>query len=112
MFKIIKSIEEFNSEINNNDICVIDFFATWCAPCKSLTENLTNIVKSDTVINNNISKIAFIKVDVEEFEDLAMTFKISGLPHVIFYKNKKLTNYYVTGNNPNAIINIICKLLA
>ena len=110
IFTVIKSSDEFDKAINENEICVIDFFATWCGPCKTLSEKLNELVKNNNLINSNKS-IKFIKVDVDEFEDIAVTYKISSLPHVIFYKNGKLSNLYVTGCYPDKIISIINQLL-
>jgi thioredoxin 1 len=107
IFTVIKSQEEFDNAISNSHICVVDFFGTWCGPCTALTESLTNLVRDEKLMSN----VVFIKVDVDEFEDLAVTYNISGLPHLIFYKNGKLTEHYVSGNKPQSVMSVIHTLL-
>jgi thioredoxin 1 len=111
VFTVIESQEEFDNAISNSPICVVDFFGTWCGPCTALAESLTNLVKNDKLITSNLSSVTFIKVDVDEFEDLAVAYHISSLPHLIFYKNGKLTEHYVSGNKPQSIISTIHMLL-
>ena len=62
MVKLIKTEEEFNREIMNDKV-VVDFFANWCGPCKMLAP----IVEE---VSNELEKITFIKVDIDEIESL------------------------------------------
>ena len=56
--------------------CVIDFYATWCGPCRMLTPILEQVDFVDVV-----------KVDVDEARELAMQFKISVVPTLVLFKN-------------------------
>ena len=86
--KIIKitSENEFNKYINdkNNKIILIDWFATWCGPCKMIEPTLIDM--SDKYKD----KILFLKIDVDKFEDLSQDNGISAMPTFQFYKNNKL----------------------
>ena len=58
--------------------CVIDFFADWCGPCKTLgpiLEELEKEFKDD---------VDFFKVDIEEEEKLAQIFEIRSIPTLLF----------------------------
>ncbi len=82
----IKSIEEVNNLITNSKYLVLDFSATWCGPCKSLGKFV------DEIMNDKKYKdIVFCKVDVdnEDMETLTQKYKVSGIPHVVFFKNSK-----------------------
>ena len=60
-------------------LCVIDFFAPWCGPCKRLLGELPKLATE----NPNVT---FIKCNVEECQQLAGQFGVSSIPHVCFAK--------------------------
>ena len=79
--KIVDS-NEFRSEIENG-ITVVDFFATWCGPCKMLAPVLEGL-SSDME-----GKVNFIKVDIDQSLDLANEFQISSVPTMVIFKDNK-----------------------
>ena len=107
LFNIIKSSEEFDNMTQQNNICVVDFFATWCGPCTNLAKKLSEMSQTNEILQ----KVTFIKVDVDNFQDLAELYNVSALPYLIFFKNGKLTEYYVTGNDPEKVVSVIYNLL-
>ena len=80
----IKNENNFN-EIINSEYALIDFYATWCGPCKMLAPILENISES----RNNI-KIA--KVDVDKYENLARTYGVMSIPTLILFKNGQIVD--------------------
>ena len=74
------NFEEF---INKYPLSIVDFWAPWCAPCKSMSPRLRRV--------SNIYKgtIAFGKLNTQENQDIAKKYKIMGIPHLIFFKNGK-----------------------
>ena len=58
--------------------CVIDFYATWCGPCKRIAPDLESLSKEYT------GKINFYRVDVDEQKDLAMAFGVESIPTLYF----------------------------
>ena len=78
----IKDKNEFQNIINS-DYALVDFFATWCGPCKMLSPLIENIANS----RDNI-KVA--KVDVDKHEDLAKTYGVMSIPTLILFKNGKV----------------------
>ncbi len=79
----LTSETQFYTLIKDNNLVVLDFFATWCGPCKVLTPQLESLSK---VYPN----VVFLKVDVDEFEDIASQHQISAMPTIMFYKNGQL----------------------
>lgn len=79
----IKTREEFEKLIKENDNVVIDFYATWCGPCKMLAPIMEEV-------SQEIENIAFVKVDVDEAEELAALFGIQSIPTVAYIKERKL----------------------
>lgn len=75
----IVNTEEFNA-LMNEDAVLVDFFATWCGPCKMLTPVL------ESVANKLEGKIQIVKVDVDESPDLAQRFGVMAVPTMILFK--------------------------
>ena len=60
-----------------NELTLVDFYATWCGPCKMIAPVLEQLTDIDV-----------IKVDVDEERELTMKFGISAVPTLILIKNK------------------------
>ena len=82
MVKLIKTEEEFNREIMNDKV-VVDFFANWCGPCKMFAP----IVEE---VSNELEKITFIKVDIDEIESLPRQFDIMSIPTLLVFEKGEL----------------------
>lgn len=85
---------EFEALVATPDkLTVIDFFATWCGPCKMLAPVLEEVSAA-------YPDVAFGKVDVDEEEELARRYGISVIPTLVAIKNgevvKKTTGYMDT----------------
>ncbi len=70
--------QNFKEEINN-EFVLVDFFATWCGPCKMMHPIVENITKE--------LNIKTLLVDVDEFENLRKEYNISIVPTFIIFKN-------------------------
>ena len=81
--KITKS--NFEAEVLNSNIpVVVDFWASWCGPCRAFAPTLEELAEE----NNNI-KIG--KVNVDEEGELAQQFGIMSIPTLIVFKNGQVT---------------------
>ena len=83
MAKIINTSEFRTSVEENQGVVVVDFFATWCGPCKMLApvfEQAGEEMQNDAT---------FLKVDIDESLELARQFQISTVPTVMVFKNGK-----------------------
>ena len=80
--KYIKTREELEKLVAENEKVVVDFFATWCGPCKMLGPVIEQLAsqRQDVVV---------VKVDTDEAEELASLFNISSIPTVYYIKDKK-----------------------
>lgn len=81
-------MEEFDSFINNNEDVVVDFWAPWCGPCRSMLP-LVESVQADT------NKVSFAKVNIDENQDITERFKITSIPYFMKFKNGKQDNVYI-----------------
>ena len=83
MAKIIKTSQFRGSVEENQGVVVVDFFATWCGPCKMLApvfEQAGEEMKNDAT---------FLKVDIDQSLELAQQFRISTVPTMMIFKDGK-----------------------
>ena len=76
--------ENFESYKNGNLPLVVDFWATWCGPCRALAPTIEELAKDYE------GKIVIGKCDVEENDDLAMTFGVRNIPTILFFNEHLL----------------------
>jgi thioredoxin 1 len=62
---------------------LVDFFATWCAPCKAIAPIL------DEISRDLAGKLKVVKVDIDAAEELAQSFAISAVPTLVVMKGGK-----------------------
>ena len=72
----------FEAEVVNSSIPVlVDFWATWCGPCRKLGPVVDEIAEAYD------GKVKFVKINVEESLETAKKYSISGLPRLLVFKN-------------------------
>lgn len=75
-------LENENFDELIKDKVVVDFFATWCGPCKMLGPVFEEL-------STEINDIKFIKVDIDEHEDLCRKYKVMSVPTLIVFDKGK-----------------------
>ena len=77
-------MEKFNEMINGEQLTLVDFFATWCGPCKMMhpiMEQLKEKMGDD---------IRILKVDVDKNEALSMQYRIQSVPTLMLFKKGEM----------------------
>lgn len=86
--------ENFENEVINSDTPVlVDFWATWCGPCKMLAPVIAQIAEEYA------GKVKVCKVNVDDEEELAGQFQVMSIPTLLVFKNGQVVNKAV-GNMP------------
>ncbi|KAK0173990.1 hypothetical protein PV328_007114 [Microctonus aethiopoides] len=81
----VQDNKDFDERVINSKVpVIIDFFATWCNPCRMLTPRL------ESVIAEKQGKILLAKVDIDENTDLALDYQVESVPVLIAMKDGKV----------------------
>ena len=72
---------KFNEIIKSSVPALVDFYATWCGPCRAMNPVL------DQLKNDMGNQIRVLKIDVDKNPDVADKFKIRGVPTFMLFKN-------------------------
>ena len=90
MAEITITKEDFEKEVLNSDIPVlVDFWASWCGPCRMLAPTLSAIaVKYE-------GKLKVGKVNTDEQPELSMAYRINAIPAVMLFKDGQLADSFV-----------------
>lgn len=92
------SDESFEQEVLQAGAPVlVDFWATWCGPCKSLAPTI------ETLSNDYAGKVKFCKVDVDDNPNFASKYGVRSIPTLILFQNGKPAGQLV-GNVPRSMI--------
>jgi thioredoxin 1 len=78
-----KNIKEF---ITKYPLSIVDFWASWCAPCRAMAPRLRRLSKIYK------GKVAFGKLDTQGNPEIAKKYKIMGIPHLVFFSYGKKIN--------------------
>ncbi len=94
--------ENFENEVLNSDKPVlIDFWASWCGPCRMLSPTISEIAEEYK------DKVKVGKVNVDEEEELAAMFGVSSIPLLVVMKDGKVVNSAVGVRPKNQIVKMI-----
>lgn len=75
---------KFNEIINKEQLTLVDFYADWCGPCKSLAPILQEV---KLVLKDEVK---IIKINVDQHQDLASEFMVKGVPTMLLFKKGQL----------------------
>ena len=87
----------FAEILSANDLVLVDFWATWCGPCRMLAPTVEAIAREYD------GKAAVVKCNVDECEDIAVQFGIRNIPTLLFFKGGAQVDKLV-GNVPKPMI--------
>lgn len=78
---------QFASEVEGSeDAVVVDFWAEWCPPCKMLGPVF------DKVAQKFEGRVKFVKVDVDQNQDVAMKYGVTTIPNLMFFKGGQVVD--------------------
>ena len=93
--------QNFNQEIAKNDLLLVDFWAEWCGPCKSMHPIFSRMAKK-------YKSVRFARVNVDNAQDIARRYGVQSIPTFIMFKNVEVANTMV-GAVGEPGIHMICK---
>jgi len=79
MIKNIENLNEFTEVIKSPELIVMDFYADWCGPCKTMAK----------VLSKWETNLSIYKVDVDSHSEIGMQFNVKSIPTLIFLKDGK-----------------------
>lgn len=82
MIRVLNN-ENFKSQIESSDkVVIVDFFATWCGPCKMLTPVFEEL-------SNSMTDVDFVKIDIDQSLRIAQEYNVTSVPTMMIFKNGK-----------------------
>ena len=93
--EVTNTSENFASLKAGNQPLVVDFWATWCGPCRMLAPVISELAKEYN------GRITVGKCDVEDNDELAAEFGIRNIPTILFFKNGEVVDKLI-GAQPKA----------
>lgn len=88
MAKIVNTSNFKGTVEESNKVVVVDFFATWCGPCKMLAPVFEGL-------SEELTDAEFVKVDIDQSLELAQRFGITTVPTVMVFKGGKVVDTLV-----------------
>jgi thioredoxin 1 len=91
----------FDELLQDGKLVIVDFWATWCGPCRMLSPLL------DEVEEEMADKISVVKVNVDDADEIAMKFRIMNIPTLLFFKGGQLVDKTVGAMPKNVLVDKI-----
>ena len=92
---------DFENEVINSDVPVlVDFWATWCGPCKMIAPSLDEL-------SEEMPNVKFVKIDIDNNSGYAGQLGIMSIPTLLIYKNGKVVGKQVGAMPKDSIKNFI-----
>jgi thioredoxin reductase (NADPH) len=94
---------EFDDLVSGNDIVLVDFWASWCGPCRAFAPTFTKASEAHP-------DVVFAKVDTEAEQQLAAAAQIRSIPTLMAFKKGKLVFNQAGALPPAALEDLIAKV--
>jgi len=102
--KVLTLTEQNFQQQTKNKVVLVDFWASWCAPCRMMAPVL-NDVASELKGNSHVGK-----VDIQQYQSLASKFKVRNIPTLILFKNGTEINRFVGIKSKEFLLKEIAKV--
>ena len=101
--KVLTLTEQNFQQKTKGKVVLVDFWATWCAPCRMMAPVL-NDVATELKGNSHVGK-----VDIQQYQSLATKFKVRSIPTLILFKNGTEINRFVGIKSKEFLLKEIAK---
>ena len=91
----------FNDLIHSDKPVLVDFYADWCGPCKTMSPILSEVAQATE------GKAKIIKVNVDRNQEAAQAYHVSGIPTFIVFKNGKILWRHSGTIDKNRLLNVL-----
>ncbi len=102
--KVLTLTDKNFQQQTKNKVVLVDFWATWCAPCRMMAPVL-NDVASELSGSSHVGK-----VNIEQYQSLAQKFKVRSIPTLILFKNGAEINRFVGIKSKEFLLKEIAKV--
>jgi thioredoxin len=97
MIKHLENSLDFEEELASDKNLVVDFFATWCGPCRMMGRVMEEI-------SDQVKDVTFLKVDTDKFPEIASKYGVVSIPTLVAYKDGKRINFKEKGEETDIIL--------
>lgn len=101
--QIIKSVNEFETILAENDKVFADFFASWCGPCRMLMPIV------EAVAEEQKDKAFFCKINVDEQQELAEKYRIQTIPTLIIFNKGAIAEKQIGLRSKDELVAMVNK---
>jgi len=82
---------DLQKTLSENSVVLVDFFAVWCAPCRMMSPII------DAISTEYAGRVEVVKVDVDQYPDLANEYNVVSIPTFILFKNAEVAQRFMGG---------------
>ena len=100
MIEHVNSLEELKAATKEGKV-LVDFFATWCGPCKMIAPVLEDLDKDPSF------GVKIVKVDVDEASDAAMEYRVQAIPTLLLFVDGQATKSLMGFQRKDQIIDFV-----
>lgn len=102
----VNSTKEFDDLLAKEKFVLVDFWATWCAPCRMIAPVIEKLAEQYD------GKVAVAKVDVDQNQELSIRYGIQSIPTVVLFKDGKVAQKEIGVKPINTFTNMIDSQIA